>query len=188
MGFHDACYDFLWECVESCCGFSDDVIFCDLEAPDEALSLMCDYRRIKRDDVPTVYYGDFKSMLSIISGDNDGWAFFIFPDEIVHEMSWHYIWDIGVHHTSSYDGAMVPILSSCEDGVDECIRIISIAAIDHLSRDGVELIQVGSLNILPAGLFPRPVWKLPARMDDSNIDEMDPPEIVINSSSKWVTS
>lgn len=182
MGFHDACYDFLWECIESCCGFCHDVVFCDLGTPEEILAMMCEYRRIKR-IVPTVYYGDFSTMSMIASGCR-GWSFFLFPDEIVHQSSWHYLWDVSVRHIDDYEGAFVPILNA--DGIiDESPRIFSGRLASRLRHDGVELFTKGKINMLPAGLFPRPVWKVPTKMSYGRALAVDPPSVLVNSPAPW---
>ena len=83
--------DVLWPCVESCCGMSENVLFCDIGAPDDALELMCDYRYIKR-DVPTIHFDSMEMALSSLS-HLDGWVMLLFPDEVVHQDAWYHVWE-----------------------------------------------------------------------------------------------
>lgn len=143
-------------------------MFCDIGAPDESLDLMCRYRDIKR-DIPTMTF-DSLEMAFLSLSSLPGWVMIMFPDEIVHEHTHHYVWDLSMRHQDDFDGAYVPILCNSFTSVKNSLRILRAPLLRWIFVDGVESIS-DTLRLAPASYFSSPIWKMSGFSDGAVIPE-----------------
>ena len=166
LGSEACCHAPVWECLESCCRLSDDLMVCDLGMPLHAEKTVAEFSRVKRKLRVEKFY-DVADVLETAKIDSK-WIVFVFGDEVVHEDSMHYIWDLVSHHGDSFDGAAVPVhvvfaswYASSEHGVGgyRDIRLVDSQSTNFMAYDGTRFFLPDS-RIAPMELNPKPIWKL----------------------------
>lgn len=158
----------VWESLESASGVADEMILVDIGMDESSTVAVDEFRRLKR-CCPVISYDNIYEMIHNITFDTE-WCIVMFADEIIHEESRHYIWDLADRHSGDYDGASLPIhvVYASWDGftstgmslVHDDIRMMDVDILRGLEWDGVKFNARGDLNLAPPQLCPRPIWKL----------------------------
>jgi len=156
----------VWECLESCSGLAEQSVICDLGMGPEAAAAVAEFRRLKR-------RFEIRGYCSVEHALSDFrprsiWTAIIFGDEVVHENSRHYLWDLAGRHHADFDGAEVPVhavfanwTANSGHGVAgyKDIRLADSNKLSQLKYDGFKMRFPGA-NLAPMQLNPKPIWKL----------------------------
>lgn len=146
-----------WECLSSVSGFCDRVIVHDYGMSPEPRTLVDEYSRTKR--MITV---DTLGPRSMSSYADDDWVYLAVLDEIVHEDSHHYLWDVALKHLE-FDAVDVPIRTIFGTaGADDLIqtRMVKRSFLADSEFDGDSFfIDLPVGRRAPSGHMPAPVWK-----------------------------
>ena len=147
----------VWECLSSLSGFCDTVVVHDHGMPQSLYNLVDEFSRIKR-----MIVVDTTCPSPISELADDEWIYLGVLDEIVHEDSHHYLWDLALKHNEFF-AADVPLWTVCGAfGITESLqtRLARRDVLDQFHFDG----DVFSVDLAvefrsPSGHMPKPIWK-----------------------------
>jgi hypothetical protein len=154
----------MWESVDSCRTCSTSVVVCDIGMDDASMGMLFDYDRLKGGLTFTHFSSVDEACMNL---PDDGWNLIIFGNEVLHEDSCHFLWDIA-HRHDEFDAVAAPIATLFPGDeprikISEDIRMFS----GRVSRS---VRRVGGMfcasvcgrdpSIAPAGLNPNPIWRL----------------------------
>lgn len=155
--------NFMWESVDSCRSFCDEVIICNLSMSDESLDVMMRYSKDKG-KVSIVNFDTIEDVLMNIRINE--WSFVSFGNEIMHDDAVHYLWDISRRH-DEFDTVGVKMLYAFirEDGwrfvESSSLRMFNRKTPHFLKNKGghIYLDENKNWNMPPLELCPKPLWK-----------------------------
>lgn len=146
-----------WESLSSLSGFCDLIVVHDYGMKKCLSEIVDEFSRIKR-----MVVVDTSEPVPLARMADDEWIYFGVLDEVVHEDSHHYLWDLA-HHYDEFEGADVPIrmvfgACSTKDVVET--RMVRRSAAEKMFFDGeVFSTSLDVSKCSPSGHLPSPVWK-----------------------------
>jgi hypothetical protein len=154
--------DFMWESIDSCRSFCDKVVVCDLGVNENVQTVCGEYQRLKG-GIQIYHYDSIHEVCFNLP--RNGWNFILYGNEVIHEDSYHYLWDLVKNH-QEFDGAMLRVVgvkigengclySDCED-----MRLFIGVPLISINNEGLVMSSCRKkLKLAPAGLQPKPIWQ-----------------------------
>jgi len=167
----------MWESVDSCRSCTDDVVVCDMGMTPTSRAMVDDYVDAKS-GVSVVHYGTTGGVC--LNLNRDTWNMMVFGNEVIHEDSCHFIWEIADSH-NEIEAVFFRIAlfnpSMCSvPGEREDLRMFSPETSRHTCFDGESFSSICPRNnVVPADICPNPIWKFsfkPFKIDASVTPEV----------------
>lgn len=156
----------VWECLESCGGFCDRMEVNFISGDNGILDVILEFRRLKRDFSVSFYDSVDEAFWNY--NPTTTWTMVLFADEVCHEGSQHFFWDLVQRHGDEYDFAMIPVrMVFRSDSRDsgravtfDDSRLIKSDVMKDFHWNGVEFDYKETFRIVPSSLCPKPIWKM----------------------------
>ena len=155
----------VWECLNSLSAFCDKMTVYDLgmsETTGRMIRVFSDTKRKIRVETSVPEMKDLA---------DDEWIYFSMIDEVVHEDSYHYLWDFAALHYGEFTAVDVPVHEALAEVSEDDIvqtRLVRKNILDQFKFNGSgTTTQLPGSFRSPSGIMPAPVWKFSFRLPES---------------------